>query len=372
MFSVTRKRYSLIAVFFFFLCIHLDAQFPEGFETVSSINCTAQTGNSYLGSTSCLPFLWSTSLDKPFVTRSKFNYSGSRCLTVAGGITAYVETKKVSLTKDVTYNLSFYFRTSCKWGGCSSGITVHAGALSYANSGEYMNVGNMTLIFSNKIDNDYKQYFFAFTPNVTGDYVFQLRATSLTNGSAQEYGHFDDFNLTTNPPMPIQLTDFKGNCINNIKKITWSTESERNNKVFVLEKWQKNAWQFFKEIEGKRNSNVLQEYEVLDDDSEEESYYLLSQIDYDGTKETFSPISVKCKQKSQVAIFPNPSSDVLYIQEISAENNIKIIHSSGKVMQTIENYLPVQSIDISALSGGIYVLLIQHNGWIESFKWMKM
>lgn len=87
--------------------------------------------------------------------------------------------------------------------------------------------------------------------------------------------------------MPIELTDFKGSCMNNIKKITWSTESERNNKVFVLEKWQKNAWQFFKEIEGKGNSNVLQEYEVLDDDSEEESYYLLYQIDYDGTRETF-------------------------------------------------------------------------------------
>lgn len=86
----------------------------------------------------------------------------------------------------------------------------------------------------------------------------------------------------------------------------------------------------------------------------------------------FLPSYVKCKQQPHVAIFPNPASDVLYIQGISADNNIKIIHASGKMVQTIENHSSGQSIDISALSGGIYVLLIQHNGRIESFKWMKM
>ena len=76
--------------------------------------------------------------------------------------------------------------------------------------------------------------------------MFQLRTTSLNNGTAQEYAHFDDFNLSTDAPLPIQLESFDGICENNQKIIRWTTSSERNNKSFILEKWINKEWTFLK------------------------------------------------------------------------------------------------------------------------------
>lgn len=165
MFTQLLQRGSIIASVFCLFYSISHAQFPEGSESCSA-NCTPQSGNNYFGSTSCIPSLWSTSLDKPYVARNLFCRTGNRCLTVAEGVTAFLETRQVNLIKDTPYYFTFYFRTSCVSNMCSSGVTVHVGATSAANAGVYMSVSNMTLLISNVINPVYKQYVFTFTSSL--------------------------------------------------------------------------------------------------------------------------------------------------------------------------------------------------------------
>lgn len=127
---------------------------------------------------------------------------------------------------------------------------------------------------------------------------------------------------------------------------------------------------FFKEIEGKGNSNERQEYSVVDDNLEEESYYLLSQIDFDGTKETFDPIGVQCSKKQNFMVFPNPADQFISIQGFGKNSNIRIFNSFGQQVFEKQNCFMNEKIDVSYLASGVYFIEILQENKRETLKFI--
>uniref|UniRef100_UPI00404ABE10 virginiamycin B lyase family protein n=1 Tax=Flavobacterium sp. TaxID=239 RepID=UPI00404ABE10 len=59
-------------------------------------------------------------------------------------------------------------------------------------------------------------------------------------------------------------------------------------------------------------------------------------------------------------IYPNPTEDFLFLKGINEEVNIKIFDVAGKKVQTMTNFNPEHSIDISKFSHGVYFIKIQN------------
>lgn len=101
--------------------------------------------------------------------------------------------------------------------------------------------------------------------------------------------------------LPIQLAAFNAECGNNEINITWSTATEQNNAYFTLER-SKDAviWETITTIPGAGNSNNLLNYAYNDTYFADGIYYRLSQTDYNGSNETFSPVYTKCNENSTI------------------------------------------------------------------------
>lgn len=75
-----------------------------------------------------------------------------------------------------------------------------------------------------------------------------------------------------------------------------------------------------------------------------------------------------------ILIYPNPSSDVLYVElpEPFLEGDLHIVDIQGRVVETRSLYSKKISVDVSGLPGGIYVCRIVSGGNVFSKKFLKM
>lgn len=95
--------------------------------------------------------------------------------------------------------------------------------------------------------------------------------------------------------LPIELISFTGKVINTRNVLLeWSTASEQNNDYFIIERSTDGYnWMVIKNIDASGNSTVKINYTTIDNSAPKTIvYYRLSQVDFDGVCETFSPINV--------------------------------------------------------------------------------
>lgn len=122
----------------------------------------------------------------------------------------------------------------------------------------------------------------------------------------------------TTTPLPVALISFDASCENNAVKLKWNTATEINSDYFVIEK-STDALNFYPiaEIQGHGNSTSINNYEWIDDSSNEElgetNYYRLKQVDFNGDFEYFKTMALSCSNLSPINIYPNPINNLLNI-----------------------------------------------------------
>jgi len=97
-------------------------------------------------------------------------------------------------------------------------------------------------------------------------------------------------------PLPVDLIRFDGMHDESTQSnvITWATASETNNARFVIERSENGMiYETLHTIPGAGNSNILLTYEYEDMKIEKNYYYRLTQVDFDGKSETFSPLYIE-------------------------------------------------------------------------------
>lgn len=112
-------------------------------------------------------------------------------------------------------------------------------------------------------------------------------------------GGFGNFRLLVNTgngctPLPIELISFDGHLYNGDVILEWQTATEHNNDYFYIERSiDGEVWTRIKEVDAAGNSTTVLNYLTIDEDAKEGiNYYRLTQVDFDGQYETFSPIAV--------------------------------------------------------------------------------
>jgi len=214
---------------------------------------------------------------------------------------------------------------------------------------------------------------------------------SINYNNLANYNSFVKISETkkNNNSLPFELSDFSANYVNNKVVIDWTTNSEKNNQYFEIEKsYDGIIYIAIKKIEGHGNSYEKHYYSSSDNDmSEETCFYRLKQVDDDGKFEYFGPLSVKKTNltpnvKIEVDnVYPNPFSDILNIDIVSEnakEVEITILDMNGRLVkvekvQLSDGFNNIHLTEnIGKLLNGTYIVDISNNNkTVKSFKIFK-
>ncbi len=179
-------------------------------------------------------------------------------------------------------------------------------------------------------------------------------------------------------PLPVKLTSFNANCVENGIMITWQTATEINNDYFVLEK-SNDAIHFFdlQTINGNGNSSSINIYSTLDkSNSLETNYYRLKQVDFDGNYTYSSIIASSCEisgfKIDNPRIIGNSLSFNLFNPKRMAVQ-FSLYDYTGKLITTekINNRTGLTELIVPELSNGIYLLHAFNNEEKLTYKLLK-
>jgi hypothetical protein len=153
-----------------------------------------------------------------------------------------------------------------------------------------------------------------------------------------------DANSTSNPnsPLPILLKEFTSTCKNGMVELNWSTYSEINNARFYIHRSSDMInWQMVAQLPGSGNSYNIQTYKVVDKQPlKEGNYYRLTQVDYNGSSESFNTKAELCNDdftEEVIRVFPNPAlgkfSIIIYLPNVKeSTGEIQLTDINGRMV----------------------------------------
>lgn len=160
--------------------------------------------------------------------------------------------------------------------------------------------------------------------------------------------------------LPVNNLSFSAILLNGKTQLKWSTESELNNKFFIIERSVNgNIWEGINEIPGAGNSNTINNYFHIDENTPSGTvYYRIKQVDIDGSFSYSSIEIVRNNKNRAINILPNPSTGFYLIQGLykSKDNFIKVYDGNGKVILSKSTKSDDFKMDLTSFPDGIYYL----------------
>jgi len=218
------------------------------------------------------------------------------------------------------------------------------------------------------------------TINADGSYTFVPLPTFLGNVPPINYvaeninaSSSDDANLLIDVAtgLPVEFKGMQVTCINNGRnaELTWQTASELNSEKFVIERsFNGNTWSVLGEVQAAGTTNQQTNYTFVDNQTRSTriAYYRLSQFDFDGAKTMFPVVSSSCDMPSEAKLYPNPATDVTYVEIVHSKNEkvtIEVRSTLGSLISSethnlIDGYNLI-SLDVKELHSGSYFVVIK-------------
>lgn len=174
--------------------------------------------------------------------------------------------------------------------------------------------------------------------------------------------------------MPVQLIAFNAQSAGSDVLLSWSTTSEVNNQYFLIEKsYDGISFHPFAEVAGAGNSQRKITYKYIHKDmAQNEVYYRLKQVDFDGFAQYSDVIKYDGQKDSNtrgiLKIFPNPATSEINILS-DTNGSTEIYDLSGMLLKQFTIYKGVNNLDLRGLktSNQIVARVISDSG-IETTK----
>jgi photosystem II stability/assembly factor-like uncharacterized protein len=179
--------------------------------------------------------------------------------------------------------------------------------------------------------------------------------------------------------VPVELSSFTINIVNNNIILNWSTSSELNNSGFEIERSRdKTDWEIIGFIEGNGTTTEINNYTFTDNLFENNSrklFYRLKQIDFDGTFEYSHIIEIEVSSPAEFFLsqnYPNPfnpETNISYSIPEGTNVNIKLYDVTGREIKVLVNEKKQSGfytikLTSTELSSGIYFYrLTTSNGY---------
>jgi hypothetical protein len=193
-------------------------------------------------------------------------------------------------------------------------------------------------------------------------------ATSYLEFTIDSFSEFFIMN-SNNSPLPVSLTQFSANCIQDKIAIFWQTASEFNASHYILQSSRDgHTWFHLAQIQATGTTNQTSEYSFIDQNFGNLTYYRLVQVDHDGEQTIYGPISSNCNsQVNQMTVHPNPTSDYFTIVIQSTESienaQLEVVDMSGRVLanqtKNIEAGTSMLGFNVQTLHSGTYMIVVK-------------
>ena len=179
--------------------------------------------------------------------------------------------------------------------------------------------------------------------------------------------------------LSVELLSFDVISVGHSVEISWTTASEQNNDEFIV--FHSSDGMTYSEIDrikGAGNSTALRGYITYDHSPAPGiNYYYLTQVDFDGTPESFPPRAILIRSDENIQVYPNPASEAVSIS-LSLNRKTQIIIDFYDIMgrsliQKNENVFEggnTFTYATNSLPGGTYLVRISTPS--EVIMWKKL
>lgn len=163
--------------------------------------------------------------------------------------------------------------------------------------------------------------------------------------------------------LPVSLVSFEAIADEDVVHLYWSTESEKNNSHFTVERSEEGLnWEAVTKTLSQGDGAALRHYTETDfSPLRGTSYYRLAQTDHDGTK-SFSEIRSVVVRSGSFVMYPNPANDKLNLLPAASLPIVSVAlrDASGRTVlaQSFDDYQKGEmlALNIEMLPAGVYLV----------------
>ncbi|WP_127125121.1 T9SS type A sorting domain-containing protein [Pseudoflavitalea rhizosphaerae] len=199
----------------------------------------------------------------------------------------------------------------------------------------------------------------------------------LQNGEVNVVnGEIEDYYIAYLTALPVTLISFDAVKEGRNAKLSWKTAEELNTETYEIERLSGNSnqWITIGKVAAAGNSNSERQYRFTDNNVYPgANFYRLKIIDLDGKLAYSSVRFVDFGNEAfAITLSPNPASDIVTIKGLTGSNRIQLLDISGRLIQQFNSNDPIQKINISYLTKGVYMVRILKDGQVTvTFKLIK-
>ncbi|HEY8389304.1 MAG TPA: T9SS type A sorting domain-containing protein [Parasegetibacter sp.] len=191
------------------------------------------------------------------------------------------------------------------------------------------------------------------------------------------------FGVGTESALPVILKTYEAHRTGAAVEINWSTASEINNSYFVVER--SRDGRVFRAIDSVRATNAANgsEYTYIDMNPEPGyNFYKLVQVDFDGKKTYFDILKVEVSMNNNSVLNVDPNPAVSGFVTLSLNDSFTgrlqflLTDMQGHIFKSWHSekvqHLWSESVNLSSLSRGNYILKLKTGAYAETRKIMKL
>lgn len=177
-------------------------------------------------------------------------------------------------------------------------------------------------------------------------------------------------------PQPVKLLSFIATKQGKVVNLNWATGNELNSSHFDVE-YSRNGtqWQTIGTVAAAGTSTTTRNYSLVHSSpAAGVNFYRLKQVDIDAKFENSLTRTVTFTTSHTINIFPNPTTDRIYISSNSGGTiqSVSLISEDGKQMMHVNNFMLGSSIDMRNYGPGVYMLkILDKDGNSELMKVVK-
>ena len=226
----------------------------------------------------------------------------------------------------------------------------------------------------------FPNWYFAFGQAISADGNI-IGITAYPPGS--QFAHA--LVLTLDTTVPVELTNFTANLIDNNVVLNWTTVTEKNNSGFEIQRRiESSDWETLGFVAGRGTTTEPSDYSYSDQVKSSGNYeYRLKQIDYDGTFEYSNIVQIEVSPVYEYQLaqnYPNPFNPSTLISFSVAQRsnvNLSVFNILGEQVATLINETKEAGnyqveFNASNLPSGMYVYRIEAGNFISTKKMMLL
>ena len=190
----------------------------------------------------------------------------------------------------------------------------------------------------------------------------------------------------TSGVLPVEMAGIDAQVDGDAVRLTWSTASETNNAGFHIQRKEQgtqkreSAWATVGRVEGSGTTSRVQRYQFTDENLPYEAdaiTYRLKQVDTDGSAHYTKTITVErgVTEVQLLGTYPNPAGQQATLRYALPERQdveVRLYDVLGRQVRTVvqgtKEGRQEQTLDVSKLPSGVYVLRLQSDGQVRTQK----